>query len=107
VVQFYYWKAPELAARREQSAVGSRTVRYPVIIHQSRGTQLPLPCNHTLSQTIFGSISAAEIAFEWNDFALGIAMWENYSEELKKQLLRFLPFWLSNESIFVVDSSEL
>jgi len=42
-----------------------------------------------------------------NDFALGVAMWENYSEELKKQLLIFLPYWLSNESIFVVDSSEL
>ncbi|RLN19878.1 uncharacterized protein C2845_PM02G32120 [Panicum miliaceum] len=107
VVQFYYWKAPELAARREQSAVGSRTVRYPVIIHHSRGTELPLPCNHTLAQTIFGSVNTAEIAFKWNDFALGVAMWENYSEELKKQLLTFLPFWLSNESIFVVDSSEL
>jgi len=42
-----------------------------------------------------------------NDFALGVAMWENYSEELKKQLLIFLPYWLSNESIFAVDSSEL
>ncbi|OEL17252.1 hypothetical protein BAE44_0021727 [Dichanthelium oligosanthes] len=120
VVQFYYWKAPELAARREPSVFGSGTVPYPIIhhsrgtepvpypiIHHSRGTELPSPCNHGLAQTIFGSFNSAEIAFEWNDFVLAVAMWENYSEELKKQLLAFLPYWLSNETIFVVDSSEL
>ncbi|CAN6301608.1 unnamed protein product [Urochloa humidicola] len=105
VVQFYYWKAPKLAARREQSAIGSTTVRYPTINH-SRGTELPLPCNHTLAQIIFGSFNTLE-TFKWNDFALAVAMWENYSEELKKQFLTFLPYWLSNGTIFVVDSSEL
>lgn len=34
-------------------------------------------------------------------------MWEKYSEELKKQLLTFLPYWLSNETIYVVDTSQL
>ncbi|CAL4938465.1 unnamed protein product [Urochloa decumbens] len=106
VVQFYYWKAPELAARREQSAIGSRTGCYPAI-HHSRGTELPLPCNHTLAQIIFGSFNTLESAFYWNDFALAVAMWENYSEELKKQLLTLLPYWLSNGAIFVLDSSEL
>lgn len=106
VVQFYYWKAPKLAARTEQSAIGSRTVRYPTI-HHSRGTELPLPCNHTLAETIFGSFNASEFTFEWNDFALAVALWENYSEELKKQLLTSLPYWLSNGTIFVVEPSEL
>ncbi|KAJ1298048.1 hypothetical protein BS78_01G423900 [Paspalum vaginatum] len=107
-VQFYHWKTPVLAARtrREQSVVGSEAVGYPVI-YNSKGTELPLPCNHTLAQTILGSYNPAEIAFEWNDFALAVAMWENYSEELRKQLLTYLPYWLSNETIFVVDSSEL
>jgi hypothetical protein len=105
-VQFYYWKSPELAARREQCAIGSRTACYPTI-HHSRGTELPLPCNHTLAQTIFGLVNTSEFTFEWNDFALAVDLWENYSEELKKQLLTFLPYWLSNGTIFVVESSEL
>jgi len=105
VVQFYYWKKHELATRREQSAVGSGTVCFP-IIHHSKGTELPLPCNHSLAQTIFGSYNTEEI-FQWNDFALAVAMWEKYSEELKKQLLTFLPYWLSNETIYAVDTSEL
>ncbi|KAL6596302.1 hypothetical protein ACP70R_047666 [Stipagrostis hirtigluma subsp. patula] len=106
VLQFYYWKASELAARREQTAIGSRTVSHPIIQH-SRGTELPLPCNYTLARTIFGSYNNAEFAFEWNDFQLAVAMWENYSEELKRKLTTFLPYWLSNETIFVVDPSEL
>ncbi|CAD6210362.1 unnamed protein product [Miscanthus lutarioriparius] len=105
VVQFYYWKKHELATRREQSVVGSGAVCCP-IIHHSKGTELPLPCNHALAQTIFGSYNTEEI-FQWNDFALAVAMWEKYSEELKKQLLTFLPYWLSNETIYAVDTSEL
>uniref|UniRef100_A0A0A9FV18 Uncharacterized protein n=1 Tax=Arundo donax TaxID=35708 RepID=A0A0A9FV18_ARUDO len=106
VVQFYYWKAPDLALRREQTAIDSGTVYHP-IVHHSRGTELPLPCNHALAQTIFGSYNNVKFAFEWSDFALAVAMWEKYSEELKRKLSTFLPYWLSNETIFVVDSSEL
>jgi len=109
VVQFYYWKAPELASRRKQTTVGSETVCCPTIqVQQSSGMELPLPCNHGLAQTIFGSYSNAEpeFAFEWDDFLLAVAMWENYSEELKRELSTFLPHWLSSETILVVDSSE-
>ncbi|XP_062216259.1 uncharacterized protein LOC133916558 isoform X2 [Phragmites australis] len=106
VVQFYYWKAPELASRRGQTNGGSETVCH-FVIHHSRGTELPIPCNHALAQTIFRSYNDAEFAFEWNDFALAVAMWENYSEELKRKLSAFLPYWLSNETIYAVDSSEL
>lgn len=105
VVQFYYWKAPELAARRKQTTGDSETVCHP-IIQQSRGTELPLPCNHGLAQTILGSYNNVEFAFEWNDFVLAVATWENYSEELRRKLSTFLPYWLSNETIFVVNSSE-
>ncbi|XP_024312703.1 prolyl 3-hydroxylase 1 isoform X3 [Brachypodium distachyon] len=107
VVQFYYWKAPELAARRKQTAGGSETVcNHTIQIQQSRGMKLPLPCDHGLAQTIFGSYDNMEFAFEWSDFVLAVAMWESYSEELKRKLSTFLPFWLSNETIFVVNSSE-
>lgn len=68
--------------------------------------KLPLPCDHGLAQTIFGSYDNMEFAFEWSDFVLAVAMWESYSEELKRKLSTFLPFWLSNETIFVVNSSE-
>ncbi|KAI4993573.1 hypothetical protein ZWY2020_007886 [Hordeum vulgare] len=104
VVQFYYWKAPELAARRNQTNGGSETVCYPTIqVHQSSGTELPLPCNHGLAQTIFGSYSNVDSVVEWDDVVLALAMWENYSEELKRKLSTFLPYWLSNGTIFVVD----
>lgn len=107
VVQFYYWKAPELAARRNQTNGGSETVCYPTIqVHQSSGTELPLPCNHGLAQTIFGSYSNVDSVVEWDDVVLALAMWENYSEELKRKLSTFLPYWLSNGTIFVVDPSE-
>uniref|UniRef100_A0A0E0KB22 Fe2OG dioxygenase domain-containing protein n=1 Tax=Oryza punctata TaxID=4537 RepID=A0A0E0KB22_ORYPU len=99
VVQFYYWKAPELAAKRKQTSGGSGTVCCPV-----RGTKLPLPCNHGLEQTIFGSHKNVEIDFEWSDFELAVSMWENYSEELQRKLLKFLPHWLSSGAIFVVSS---
>ncbi|CAM0872196.1 unnamed protein product [Alopecurus aequalis] len=109
VVQFYYWKAPELAKRRKHTTVGSETVCYPSMqVQPSRGTELQLPCNHGLAQTIFGSYSNAEpkFALEWDDFMLAVATWENYSEELKRKLSTFLPYWLSSETISVVDSSE-
>ncbi|EEC74838.1 hypothetical protein OsI_10685 [Oryza sativa Indica Group] len=102
VVQFYYWKAPELSAKRKQTSGGSGTVCCPV--SQSRGTKLPLPCNHGLEQTIFGSHKNVEIDFEWSDFELAVSMWENYSEELQRKLLTFLPYWLSSEAIFIVSS---
>ncbi|KAM0882365.1 hypothetical protein ACQ4PT_032333 [Festuca glaucescens] len=110
VVQFYYWKAPELAERRKHTTVGSETVCYHNIqVQQSCGTELPLPCNHGLAQTIFGSYGNAELEFtlEWDDFMLAAVMWENYSEELKRKLSTFLPYWLPSETIFVVDSSEI
>ena len=108
-MQFYYWKAPELAKRRKHTAVGSETVCYPTIqVQPSSGTELPLPCNHDLAQTMFGSCSNVEpkITLEWDDFMLAVAMWENYSEELKRKLSTFLPYWLSSETISVIDSSE-
>uniref|UniRef100_A0A0E0GJH2 Fe2OG dioxygenase domain-containing protein n=1 Tax=Oryza nivara TaxID=4536 RepID=A0A0E0GJH2_ORYNI len=101
-LQFYYWKAPELSAKRKQTSGGSGTVCCPV--SQSRGTKLPLPCNHGLEQTIFGSHKNVEIDFEWSDFELAVSMWENYSEELQRKLLTFLPYWLSSEAIFIVSS---
>ncbi|GJN30839.1 hypothetical protein PR202_gb19177 [Eleusine coracana subsp. coracana] len=106
VVQFYYWKAPDLALRREQTAVDAETVCHP-IIHPSRGTELRLPCDHVLAETIFGTYNNAGFAFDWNDFTVAAAMWKNYSEELKRKLSTRLPYWLSSETIFVVDSSEL
>ena len=108
MVQFYYWKRPELAKRRKHTTVGSETVRYPTIqVQPSSGTELPLPCNHGLAQTIFGSYNNTELKFalEWDDFMLAVATWENYSEELKRKLSTFLPYWLSSETISVVDSS--
>uniref|UniRef100_A0A0D9VRP8 procollagen-proline 3-dioxygenase n=1 Tax=Leersia perrieri TaxID=77586 RepID=A0A0D9VRP8_9ORYZ len=102
VVQFYYWKAPELAAKRKQTSGGSGTACCPVI--QSRGTKLPLPFNHGVEQTIFGSYKNAEIDFEWNDFGLALSMWENYSENLQRKLSTSLPYWLSNEAIFITNS---
>ncbi|XP_006651206.1 uncharacterized protein LOC102716394 [Oryza brachyantha] len=102
VVQFYYWKAPELAAKRKQTSGGSGTACRPVI--QSRTTKLPLLCNHGLEQTIFGSHKNIEIDFEWKDFELAVSMWENYSEELQRKLLTFLPYWVSSEAIFIVNS---
>jgi hypothetical protein len=68
-----------------------------------------LPCNHGLAQTIFGPYGNAEPEFtlEWDDFMLAAVMWENYSDELKRKLSTFLPYWLSSETIFVVDSSEI
>ncbi|GJN30828.1 hypothetical protein PR202_gb19166 [Eleusine coracana subsp. coracana] len=85
VVQFYYWKAPDLALRREQTAVDAETVCHP-IIHPSRGTELRLPCDHVLAETIFGTYNNAGFAFDWNDFTVAAAMWKNYSEELKRKL---------------------
>lgn len=110
VVQFYYFKALELAKRRKHTTVVSETVCYPTIqVQQSSGTELPLPCNHALAQTIFGSYGNTELEFtlEWDNFMLAVDMWENYSEELKRKLSTLLPYWLSSETIFDVDSSEI
>ncbi|KAG8074205.1 hypothetical protein GUJ93_ZPchr0006g46208 [Zizania palustris] len=102
VVQFYYWKAPELAAKRKQSPSGSGSACHPA--RQSRGTKLALPCNHGLEQIIFGLYKNVDIEFVWNDFELAVSMWEDYSEELQRKLLTFLPYWLSSEAIFVDNS---
>lgn len=109
VVQFYYWKAPELATeRREETGTAMGSAQHSQI-EKSSNLELVLPCNHKLAETVLGLISYddANLSFGWNDFALAVIRWEDYIRRLYEDLSIFMPYWGAQQAVFFVDPAEL
>ncbi|XP_072971677.1 uncharacterized protein [Typha angustifolia] len=108
VLQFYYWKAPELEKSRRETAGDMESSRSS-ILRKSSDMELKLPCNHELAETILGAIyyKEPETIFDWDGLSAAVAGWENYSTKLRRDLSSFMPYWLSNETIFYVNPLEL
>lgn len=104
VVQFYYWKGPSLAAIRSNMRSGR-----PTAIKKMSGSDMVICCSQQLMEKIFGHISHDDLehSFSWDDFAIAVEMWEEYTRSLHRRMLLLLPYWVSHHSIVLVDSSEL
>lgn len=109
VLQFYYWKAPELAAARSEAIQNSELPQPSFRFRTSADTEICLPCDRELAESTLGHscYEEAKVFTDSNDLSLAVVAWENYSCKLRRDLLSLMPHWLSNQSIFFADPSEL
>ncbi|KAJ3702991.1 hypothetical protein LUZ61_006696 [Rhynchospora tenuis] len=105
VMQFYRWKSTEAAKVRGIKGQAEQDF----ISRKNSYTQLVLPCDIELAESILQCNSHVEMEnlFSWDDFALAIENWERYTTELRRKLSAFMPNWLSYQSIYYIDPSEL
>lgn len=108
VVQFYYWRAPELAAERRETGTAMGLAQHSQI-EKSSNLEPVLPCNRELAETVLGRISYddANLSFDWGDFALAVIRWEDYICRLHGNLSMLMPYWLAQQTLFFVDPAEL
>ncbi|XP_008798338.1 uncharacterized protein LOC103713247 [Phoenix dactylifera] len=108
VVQFYYWKAPELATERRETGTAMGSAQHS-LIEKSSNLELVLPCNNELAETVLGRISYddANLSFDWSDFALAVIRWEDYICRLCGDLSILMPHWLAQRTVFFVNPAEL
>lgn len=108
VVQYYCWKVSEVEAKVE---LENSKVLLLSEVQQQRITRLKslfLKDDH-LAEMVFSRAACGESIrqfFEWTKFAAAIAMWEGYSCELSKGIVRSLPYWKEQQSIFDVPFDE-
>nr|CAD1832923.1 unnamed protein product [Ananas comosus var. bracteatus] len=109
VLQFYYWKAPELAAARSEAIENSESPQPSFRFRTSTDMEICLPCDRELAESTLGRscYEEAKVFTVSNDLSLAVVAWENYSCKLRRDLLSLMPHWLSNQSIFFADPSEL
>jgi hypothetical protein len=71
--------------------------------------QLVLPWGQELAESILQCNSCVEMenSFSWDDFALAVENWKQYTSELRRQLCAFMPSWLTYQSIYYIDESEI
>lgn len=107
-MQFYHWKASEVAKVRG-TIDHAKSSKKKFISRNLSYIQLVLPCDLELAESILQCNSRVEMdnLFSWDDFALAVENWESYTSELRRQLFAFMPNWLSYQSIYYIDPSEI
>ncbi|KAF3332406.1 Prolyl 3-hydroxylase 1 [Carex littledalei] len=108
VMQFYHWKASEIVKVRG-TVDHAKSSKQKFISRNSSYTRLDLPCDVELAESILQCNSRVEMEnlFSWDDLALAVENWESYTSELWRQLFAFMPNWLSYQSIYYIDRSEI
>ncbi|KAF9625328.1 hypothetical protein IFM89_021698 [Coptis chinensis] len=103
VVQFYSWKGFELHAVsiRANNVNVSQLVRS----HTKKCNRLKSMTlgDHELAEVVFHSVSCNEYihsSFDWDDFNVAVVAWEDYTHQLRRELLAGLPYWRDRQSIF-------
>ncbi|XP_030508537.2 uncharacterized protein LOC115723240 isoform X3 [Cannabis sativa] len=112
VVQYYCWKASEVEATKVE--VETSKVLLLSEFQQHRISSLKtlfLKDNH-LAETVFRRATptcseSMQQSFDWTKFAATIAMWEGYARDCYEGILRSLPYWKVQESIFKVSFDEM
>lgn len=96
VVQFYYWKSPELATERRETGTAMGSTQ-PSQKGKSGNLELVLPCNHKLAEIVLGRLyyDDANLSFDWKDIALAVIRWEDYICRLYRDLSTLMPYWLA------------
>ncbi|XP_062113238.1 uncharacterized protein LOC133824372 [Humulus lupulus] len=109
VVQYYYWKASEVEAMKVE--VENSKVVLLSELQQHRISSLKslfLRDNH-LAETVFSRATcgkSVQHGFDWTKFAATIAMWEGYACDSYEGIMRSLPYWRVQQSIFNVSFNE-
>ncbi|KAI3976963.1 hypothetical protein MKX01_008821 [Papaver californicum] len=101
VVQFYCWKATELPAVN----IISKELSCSLEDFKNDSLKVMFLGDQQHVQSVFGSESSDEkmqSSFNWAGFSSVVAAWEDYSRQLQKELIRCLPHWRTNQSIFAI-----
>ncbi|CAL8995260.1 unnamed protein product [Prunus brigantina] len=108
VVQFYCWKAPDFkSAKVEETTtvvVLSQSQRERFVCLKSLFAKDVCLVDSVFSNVTF--VESAQHSFNWVDFTIAIATWEDYVRKLHRELVMSLPHWRTQQSIFNVSLDE-
>ncbi|KAI5353408.1 PREDICTED: prolyl 3-hydroxylase [Prunus dulcis] len=108
VVQFYCWKAPDFkSAKVEETTtvvVLSQSQRERFVCLKSLFAKDVCLVDSVFSNVTF--VGSAQHSFNWVDFRIAIAKWEDYARKLHRELVMSLPHWRTQQSIFNVSLDE-
>ncbi|MCL7031898.1 hypothetical protein MKW94_022447 [Papaver nudicaule] len=105
VVQFYCWKATELPTVNNISDEFGNVKELSCSLEDFKNDSLNVMFlgDQKLVLSIFGYESSdkkLQSSFNWAHFSYVVAAWEDYSLQLRRELITSLPHWRSNHSIF-------
>ncbi|KAF4368460.1 hypothetical protein F8388_018584 [Cannabis sativa] len=112
VVQYYCWKASEVEATKIEVETSKVLLLSELQQHKiSSLKSLFLKDNH-LAEMVFRRATptcseSMQQSFDWTKFAATIAMWEGYARDCYEGILRSLPYWKVQESIFKVSFDKM
>ncbi|KAL6351656.1 hypothetical protein AAG906_041010 [Vitis piasezkii] len=105
VVQFYSWKASKL----QTSTVERETEILVVKLSESQREKInslrtTFLNDQQLAETVLGTScgESRQHSFQWISFSAAVGAWEDYTRELRKELVLSLPYWRTHQAIFSV-----
>lgn len=108
VVQFYCWKAPDFKSAKVEETTSvvflSQSQRERFVCLKSLFAKDVRLVDSVFSNATF--VESARHSFNWVDFTIAIAMWEDYARKLHRELVMSLPHWRTQQSIFNVSLDE-
>lgn len=105
VVQFYSWKASKLQTSKVERETENLVVKLSESqrekINSLRTTFLN---DQQLAETVLGTScgESRQHSFQWVSFSAAVGAWEDYTRELRKELVLSLPYWINHQAIFSV-----
>lgn len=105
VVQFYSWKASKLQTSKVERETENLVVKLSESqrekINSLRTTFLN---DQQLAETVLGTScgESRQHSFQWVSFCAAVGAWEDYTRELRKELVLSLPYWINHQAIFSV-----
>lgn len=105
VVQFYSWKASKLQTSKVERETENLVVKLSESqrekINSLRTTFLN---DQQLAETVLGKScgESRQHSFQWVSFSAAVGAWEDYTRELRKELVLSLPYWINHQAIFSV-----
>ncbi|WJZ80617.1 hypothetical protein VitviT2T_000523 [Vitis vinifera] len=105
VVQFYSWKASKLQTSKVERETENLVVKLSESqrekINNLRTTFLN---DQQLAETVLGTScgESRQHSFQWVSFSAAVGAWEDYTRELRKELVLSLPYWRTHQAIFSV-----
>ena len=109
VVQYYSWKASEIEATKVELESSKILLLSESQQHRISDLKSSFLKEDSLVETVFGSAACGKSmqqCFDWTKFAAAITMWEGYARESYEEVLRSIPYWKMQQSIFIVSYDE-
>lgn len=106
VVQFMCWKGKELDSTNFKGNSSYAVYLSPKGNAGVSYFKSEFSKNAVLAKSVFSSASSDEKEkhpwLGWAKLATAVAAWEDYASNLRTELLRSLPHWRTNQSMYIV-----